>query len=110
MGSATAGPRNGADPAVATKVNGVVITSSPGCTPSASRPSSSASDPDAHPTAAAEPTKRHISASNFSTSGVDFRVKGQGMAKFLEGAFRPPLWAVHLANKKILQFFEYGGR
>ena len=42
-------------PAVATKVKGVVITSSPGPIPNAIMANSNASEPDAHPTAARAP-------------------------------------------------------
>ena len=31
------------------------------------------------------------------------------MAKFREGAFRPPMWAIDLANKNFLQFFAILG-
>src|ERR1039458_775630 len=56
-------------PAVATKVNGVVMTSSPLSTSTDMRESSKASDPDAQPMAKVHPINLASSASNFSTSG-----------------------------------------
>ena len=56
-------------PAVATKVNGVVTTSSPLPIPVAIRASNSASDPDAQPMAKLLPMNWATSASSFSTSG-----------------------------------------
>ncbi len=49
-------PSRAIAPTVATKVNGVVMTSSPGPIPNPIKASSNASEPDAHPTAARAPT------------------------------------------------------
>src|SRR5882724_4242474 len=56
-------------PAVATKVKGEVMTSSPESTPSAIRASNNASDPDAQPRANRQPTRVAISASSSLTGG-----------------------------------------
>ncbi len=61
-------PRRAIEPAVATKVNGVVTTSSPGPTPYAIRARSSASEPEAQPSANSHPTNFAISPSSAATS------------------------------------------
>ena len=62
-------PNRAIDPAVATKVKGVVTTSSPGPMPRAIRASRRASDPEAHAIAKRQPTNSAISSSRDSTSG-----------------------------------------
>ena len=61
-------------PTVATKVNGTVITSSPGLTPSAISANSNASDPDAHPKTYSQPTCALISSSKALTSGPMMKI------------------------------------
>src|SRR5579862_2539770 len=55
--------------AEAKKLNGVVITESPGFTPAATSASQRASVPEAQPTACVAPVKEEISRSSASTSG-----------------------------------------
>ena len=54
--------------ALAKKLNGVVMTESPGCTPAATRASHSASVPEAQPTVSCTPTVAETSFSNCATS------------------------------------------
>ena len=54
--------------ALAKKLNGVVMTESPGCTPAATKASHSASVPEAQPTVSCTPTVAETSFSNCATS------------------------------------------
>jgi hypothetical protein len=62
-------PRRATTPAVAKNVYGVVTTISPRPTPSAMRTASSASVPDAIPTARLVPTYAAMRSSNSTTCG-----------------------------------------
>ena len=62
-------PRRVIEETVEKKVNGVVITASPGPTPSAINANNSASLPEATPTAYWQPRNAAISVSNWLTAG-----------------------------------------